>query len=811
MNIRIDSVGYTEKPMEYVLINKRLAESRAIDLPWQKICNLVGDKGYAFCVADFNGDKRNKESFKSQQIFALDFDNYADYDEISTRAERYGLPIALAYETLSSTLRDRFRIVFKTAFPIYDIRVAEVIIDALITIFFECDSKCRDVSRMFLGGKRVITASDECMSLERLMMALPEFLKQQDEKHSKSRVEKFCLKHKLSRCGGFAYIQDKQTEDCYEFCENGRTFYFNFDKDDKPLNRKSNKNKVRNFNFIILENKCRLYREFATDERRLHHDELFGIACNLNNIECGKRQFLRIIKASEFEKYREKDWAYYMHYMTAQEYTPMSCENFCPYHEECNHAANMVLTAKTNRNSVVKLKEKEYFTLEEAAEDVKETLQKAVDTPFDGINIIKAQTAIGKTHCYVNLIKNSVRKFIVAAPTNILKDEIYERLKNEGVTNVVKTESIQTLEEIDNEIGQRVREFNSLGTYNDLVAYLKEMAEEEDKEYLLEYIKPLADYCTEDTRVIVTTHKKLLNNKKDIIKEYEIIIDEDILFSAIKNSCTVSLDDIQKIKDTTKAKEFLKWFKKRKSDYILTEPSDTYISYDTMEKRGITTNVNGFMTATSIAINKNYLNCFIPPELIKTKYTILSATANENIYKLFFPYITIRCFNCKEARYMGKLIQDCTRSYSRRDIDSDAEFFENIKKANPDIKHIITFKKYKEQADNCPIHFGNSEGCDFMKGEDILVIGTPHNDESVYKLIATHLGIQTDERMQFSEVEDECYKYWIHTYKNPDLREIQMYFIKSELIQAVGRARLLRYDCTVKLYASIPLPQSEIN
>jgi len=42
----------------------------------------------------------------------------------------------------------------------------------------------------------------------------------------------------------------------------------------------------------------------------------------------------------------------------------MSCCNFCPYSEECNHAENMVLTAKTNRNSVIKIKEKEYFTLD---------------------------------------------------------------------------------------------------------------------------------------------------------------------------------------------------------------------------------------------------------------------------------------------------------------------------------------------------------------------------------------------------------------------------------------------------------------
>ena len=213
-------------------------------------------------------------------------------------------------------------------------------------------------------------------------------------------------------------------------------------------------------------------------------------------------------------------------------------------------------------------------------------------------------------------------------------------------------------------------------------------------------------------RVIVTTHKKLLNNKNDIIKDYEIIIDEDILFSAIKNSCTVSLEDIQKIKDTAKARKFLNWIKHRENDFLLTEPNNTYVSYKTIENRGITTNVNGFMAATSIYLNGNTLNCFIPPKLIKTKYTILSATANEKIYMLFFPEMHIRCFNCKEAKYTGKLIQDCTRSYSRRDIDGDKKFFEKLREENPTIKHLITFKKYKEKADNCLIHFGNSEGGD---------------------------------------------------------------------------------------------------
>ena len=137
-------------------------------------------------------------------------------------------------------------------------------------------------------------------------------------------------------------------------------------------------------------------------------------------------------------------------------------------------------------------------------------------------------------------------------------------------------------------------------------------------------------------------------------------------------------------------------------------------------------------------------------------------------------------------------------------------FFKKIKEENPDFKHIITFLKYKNQANECIIHFGNTEGCDFIKGENLIVAGTPHFDETVYKLIATHLEINSDEKMRFLEVEDECFKYWLHTYENKHLQNIQLWLIKTELVQAVGRARLLRYDCTVKLYASIPLEQALI-
>ena len=155
---------------------------------------------------------------------------------------------------------------------------------------------------------------------------------------------------------------------------------------------------------------------------------------------------------------------------------------------------------------------------------------------------------------------------------------------------------------------------------------------------------------------------------------------------------------------------------------------------------------------------------------------------------------------------MSRLIQDCSRSFSRRDIDGDGELFDKIIRDNPKAKHIIIVMKYKELANGCVIHYGNTEGCDYMKGENIVIVGTPHYNEMVYKRFAAHLGVEVDAKMKFLEVEDECYKYWLHTYEKPVLRKIQLWILKAEFNQAVGRARLLIYKDIVNLCASIPLP-----
>ena len=67
-------------------------------------------------------------------------------------------------------------------------------------------------------------------------------------------------------------------------------------------------------------------------------------------------------------------------------------------------------------------------------------VKEAISSNNDYIHIINAQTGIGKTHTYIKCIKESSDNFIIAAPTNKLKDEIYTRLCKEGIKAMVTPE-----------------------------------------------------------------------------------------------------------------------------------------------------------------------------------------------------------------------------------------------------------------------------------------------------------------------------------------------------------------------------------
>ena len=122
-------------------------------------------------------------------------------------------------------------------------------------------------------------------------------------------------------------------------------------------------------------------------------------------------------------------------------------------------------------------------------------------------------------------------------------------------------------------------------------------------------------------------------------------------------------------------------------------------------------------------------------------------------------------------------------------------------------RNVITFKKFSPDAE---IYFGKTEGFNEYKGKDLAVIGTPHNVPFLYNLIGAYLGYRTDDRLSVRYVENGMYAFPFMTFRDKEIRNLQFYFIESELEQAIGRARILRHDCTVYLFSNFPCRQAQL-
>ena len=161
IQVSLDTVPTLQKPdkkegYKYGEIRKRAADN------WTEIelfdfADLVGNKGYAFLPGHLSGGVK-AECCIEQQIFALDFDEGVLVDDIRARAEEMDLSIAVIYNTLSHVegTSGRFRVIFIMENPIREAFVIKTIICMLLQIFPEADKACKDLARVFLGGKKLL-------------------------------------------------------------------------------------------------------------------------------------------------------------------------------------------------------------------------------------------------------------------------------------------------------------------------------------------------------------------------------------------------------------------------------------------------------------------------------------------------------------------------------------------------------------------------------------------------------------------------------------------------------------------------------
>ena len=186
----------------------------------------------------------------------------------------------------------------------------------------------------------------------------------------------------------------------------------------------------------------------------------------------------------------------------------------------------------------------------------------------------------------------------------------------------------------------------------------------------------------------------------------------------------------------------------------------------------------------------------------------MSATANAEIYSMLTHY-DVHHYPCKMAEYRGKLKLYPKYTFSRHALLEQYGIIDYLKNKIGD-DTVITFKAFEKLFDT-EYHYGAVEGLNCMEGKNISVIGLPNVDELVYKLYGMAAGVNPDScNMRSMRVEYNGYDLCINSFDNEKLRTIQLWMVESLLEQAVGRARLLRFECTVKVFARFPIDQALI-
>lgn len=605
IKISCDNQKFQLKPSGDIVryISNRLARSVKVLSPKnvRRTAFSIGQEGCTFSPATFKGGKRNKDNFEQQQLIPLDFDNKdpnkkISFKEVKERAEHYELPVFFAYDTLSSINHDKFRVVFLNDAPIDDRRVAEAVQMAMGEIFPEADSSCyKDVSKLYFGGKEVLYY-DEKMTKINIESVFRNYTYCMKEKykanHYKDHIAKFAKETGIAlnenglldvKVSDYPPVSDNPTEvsGAEKYSKNGknspssiicsnkangeifpnRYYIINFDTGStsvKIADKKDTNHKP--YRAAILQDickKCKLLDDFVTGNRKLSHDELFGIATNLIVVESGTKYFMET-RARHSELYADEKtekWKADLSYMAQNDYRPERCEKYCPYHEECPYSRNILNTVHTGRGIMEPIAgyREEFVSMDEMQRDVYDAIHRALFSYDKKFYVIKAQVGAGKSHSYLRLMKeNDDMHFLIAAPTNLLKNELYKEAKKMGIEVKVTPSLEEIKDEIDESIWNHIQKLYKRGQYHLVHKYIQKELNKEDIPCLGEYMEK-REKVKKWKGSVITTHRYMLNMDKRKLDAFDsIIIDEDIIFkSVISNQEQITARQLKKLKKKT--------------------------------------------------------------------------------------------------------------------------------------------------------------------------------------------------------------------------------------------------------------------
>ena len=362
---------------------------------------------------------------------------------------------------------------------------------------------------------------------------------------------------------------------------------------------------------------------------------------------------------------------------------------------------------------------------------------------------------------------------MIAVPTNNLKSELVQKIGRDKVLEIPSFEDLP----LPPELRQTIEKNYSMGFINDALESIKTYAHNsKDNSIFMNYLHP-ETALAHSSKYVIMTHARFLTLPNRVLKNFEVLIDEDILYTMLTRTGSIQISSLKKALE-----ENIFPIEKRMEIEDLLELKDNKCRHnkdrysfelDTgiIKNSQITDNLTDFVKADCYMKQKDSIKYLAPIRLPKCKLIILSATLDEDIYNLFFPERKIIYHEIEPAAYKGHLIQYPWYSMSRKAIKDFTKkdtlhcptvstLFKKIMANTDNAYYGITFKKYENDIPlEHTLHFGNLTGTDYYSGKNGVIIGTPHFPSYLYQLIAFSIGISEHGSLKNRKVSYKGYQF----------------------------------------------------
>lgn len=573
---------------------------------------------------------------------------------------------------------------------------------------------------------------------------------------------------------------------------------------------------VRRFDWEVAQDQVTVLRDFITGTRVLSFAELLGLASNFILIRGGQQVFKDTLDKHGYPGI----YLRLLGIVKSVGLPAIELRLFSP-HLEDQVFRTLIEAGKPEKTVVVRKQEYPVKNLQEVQQEFLLQLSEVKESDDTLIHIFRVDTGVGKTEAVLEW-----ENVLVAFPSHQLKDAVSARFR------VYHTVSPEVPDFEDKSLCDSIEFYHSIGAHDKARNLIVSASSRIDYAYRLspsdgikatEYLRKLRRaYSTEET--VLTTHQRAMKG----YSHRTIVFDEDPLSSAIlptKETTIADLSILPILATNSADKRVLMSLQQM----AVSAPPNMLINMpqfflndreglvqNVIAKAKVSTAVLDFLQADSFMLTEQGIGNILfiqKAELpVNKKIIILSATADEFIYRKLYGD-RVRFYDTGRVELQGKLTQDMRYTYSRQNLGK-AEVLSHAKERSTD-RLAITFAAYAAQFPLAikDVYFGKCQGIDSYTGRPLIVIGTPHLTPSSYLLLAQALGVTISNRdleMGLFPVEKDGLFFRFFTFKHPDLRRIQFYFIETELRQAIGRARLQRNkDADVLLLSNYPLPESQ--